>query len=262
MNKLETAVGGILLCAGVYTATVAADGAVPARGTWSLNNWTPGDGVQLTLNYRKATSRWSWSNTQPIEDLEGLTTKQLRAAHSDVTFTMSRDAGTFSFEGSITLGLGRGGFEFVPDPSFAIKLAALGYKPLDDDPVSILFMAIRDVSLEYAAEVKNSGLKDVELPDLLRLLDHGVDLEFIRALTVAGYANLTADDVVGFRDHGIDSAYLRAMKTSGPSDLSADELIRLHDHGVRPDYVARISSAGYGDLTVDQIIKLHDHGID
>jgi hypothetical protein len=233
MKKLATIVGGLVLGAGLCLAARAAEDAPPLTGTWSLNNWTPGDGVRLTLNYRKARTRWEWGSGQPIADLHGLTSDQLHAPHASVAFTLQRDAGTFTFEGTLLLGIGRGDYRFVSDPTYAAKLSALGYGPIGDDAVSIMLMAVRDVSLEFAAEVKSSGLEEVEVSDLVRL-----------------------------QDHGIDGAYLRALKTSGASDLSSAEVIKLHDHGVRPDYVARIHSAGYGDLTVDQIIKLHDHGVD
>jgi hypothetical protein len=264
MNKLSAAIVSALLFAGIglsATAVVAADEKPARMGTWRLNNWTPADGVQLTLSYRKGTSRWEWGSGQSLADLHGLTSDQLHATHAAVAFTLTRDAGTFTFEGTVLLGIGRGGYQFVPDPTYSAKLSALGYGPVGDDAITIMLMAVRDVSLDYAAEVKYS-LKDVQLSDLARLQDHGVSLDFIRAVTLAGYANLTAEEVVRFRDHGIDEAFLRGLKTSGAPDLSADEIIKLHDHGVRPDYVARIHSAGYGDLTVDQIIKLHDHGVD
>ena len=262
MNKLKTAAGAILLIAGSLAALAAADEASSSKGTWSVNNWIPGDEVHLTLAYRKATTRWQWGNDQQIDELHGLTRNQLRAAHADVDFTLKRDAGTFTFEGSFTLGIGRGSFRFEPDPTYASKLSALGYGPVDDDAASLMFMAVRDISLEYAAEVNNSGLKDVTLKDLTRLQDHGVELDFIRQLTVAGYTDLTTDDVVRFRDHGIDGDFLRALKATGRTDLKPDAIVKLHDHGIRPDYVARINSAGYGDLSVEQIIKLHDHGVD
>lgn len=261
MRKVFATVVGSLLCAGLCSAAGVADETSPRMGTWSLNNWTPGDRVQLTLSYRNATTRWEWSSDQPIADLNGLTAEQLHAAHSSVAFALKRDAGTFAFDGSVMLGIGRGGYRFVPDPSYAAKLSALGYGPIEENPISIMLMAVRDISLEFAAEVKHS-LKDAKVADLVRLQDHAVDLEFIRLLAAAGYADLTADDVVRFRDHGIDGEFLRGLKSSGASDLNADEIVKLHDHGVGSDYVARIHSAGYGDLTVDQIIKLHDHGVD
>jgi hypothetical protein len=261
MRHVSATVVGFFLCAGLFMAAGAADETSPRLGTWSLNNWTPGDEVHLSLSYRNATTRWEWSSDQPVADLHGLTADQLHATHSTVAFTLHRDAGTFAFDGSVMLGIGRGGYRFVPDPAYAAKLSALGYGPIDDSPISVMLMAVRDVSLEFAAEVKYA-LKDAKISDLVRLEDHAVDLELIRSLTTAGYANLATDDVVRFRDHGIDGEFLRALKSSGASDLNADEIIKLHDHGVRADYVARIHSAGYGDLTVDQIIKLHDHGVD
>ena len=231
MRKLSITIGGVLLGAGLCLAAYAADAAAPVKGTWSLNNWTPGDTAHLTVAYRNATTRWEWGNDQPLEDLHGLTSEQRHSAHASVSFTMDRDAGTFAFEGTLTLGLGRGDFRFVPNPTYATKLGVLGYETIGED--ELLNLALRDVSLAFATEVKTSGLKDVTVSDLLRLKDHGIDGEFVRAL-----------------------------RSPGAPVLSADDIIKLHDHGVKPEYVARVQSAGYPDLTVDQIIKLHDHGVD
>jgi hypothetical protein len=261
MKTFVAIVVAVLCGTGWCLAAPAADESSQKIGTWSLNNWTPGDDVHLTLSYRKGTSRWEWSSNQAVADLKGLTAGQLRATHASVAFTLKRDAGAFAFDGSILLGIGRGDFRFDPDPTYAAKLSALGYGPIGDDALAFMLMAVRDVSLEFAAEVKYA-LKDAKVSDLVRLLDHGVDLGFIRSLVAAGYGDLTADDVVRFRDHGIDGEFLRGLKASGASGFVADDIVRLHDHGVSSDYVARMHAAGYGDLTADQIIKLHDHGVD
>jgi hypothetical protein len=71
--------------------------------------------VHLTLKQRTLTSRWEYSENQPLADLQGLTKAQLRSASADVKFTMDRDAGSFVFEGSVNLGIGSGTFSFVPD---------------------------------------------------------------------------------------------------------------------------------------------------
>jgi hypothetical protein len=233
VKNISLTIGGILLCAGLCLAARAADDAPPLKGTWSLSNWTSGDSLRLNLSYRNPTTRWEWGSDQPLLDLQGLTGEQLHSAHASVSFTLQRDAGTFAFEGTLLLGIGRGGYRFVPDPSYALKLSALGYEPIGGDDISIMLMATRDISLAYASEVKLSGLRDVAVSDLVRLKDHGAGLDFIHELAATGHPNLTADDVIKLRDHGVDS-----------------------------EYVARIQSAGYGDLTVDQIIKLHDHGVD
>lgn len=267
MHYRVIVVTGLLLLAFTSLAVGAADPAMPPpassrAGTWSINNWTPSDGVQLTLSYRKGSSRWEWSSTRPVADLEGLSSAQRHAVHASVAFTLRRDAGTFSFEGAFTLGIGRGDFHFVPDPSFAAKMSALGYEAVGEDADSLMAMAVRDVSLAYAGEVKKAGIEVARVSDLVRLLDHGVELDSIRAFGSAGYAQLTADDVVRFAEHGIDGAYLRGLKTAGAASLGPGEIVKLHDHGVGPDYVARIHAAGYGDLSTDEIIRLHEHGVD
>lgn len=289
MSKLSIVLAGVLVVGSQCLNVHAAEVAEPIIGTWSLNNWIPGDSVNLKLSYHNASTHWVWGNDQPIADLHGLTAEQLHATHAVVAFTIDRDAGSFSLKGTVTLGIGRGEFQFVPNGTYVAKLGVLGYENVGD--VDLFAMTIRDISLAYASEVKLSGLKTVAVSDLVRLKDHGVSLEFIRQLATSGYASLTADDLVRFQDHGVDAGLMRALKQSGYPDLTAeeivrlhdhgvdsgfvtglaaaghqatgvDDMIRLHDHGVDPQYVARIQSAGYKDLTVEQIIKLHDHGVD
>jgi hypothetical protein len=232
MRNAFIAVAGLVLGAGLCLAARAADDAPQLQGTWSLNNWVPGDSVHLELKRATATSSWTWGSDRPIADLHGLTRAQLHALHVSATFTMDRDAGAFAFQGTLVLGVGRGEFRFTPNPTYAAKLTMLGYEPLGEN--DLFGMAVRDISLAYASEVKLSGLRNVAVSDLVRLQDHGVRLDFVRELAAVDYAKrLTVGDVV-----------------------------RLRDHGVNPEYVARVQSSGYEDLTVDQIIKLHDHGVD
>lgn len=290
MIRFRSGLCGMALLAGSLSIATPDDAALPAAGEWSLNNWISGAGtVQLTLKQRSSGSRWQWSSTQPLVELRGLSREQLHAAHGDVRFTLPRDAGTFAFEGSVVLGLGRGTFQFTADPEFTGKLAALGYERVAD--ADVLGMAIRDVSIAFAGEVKRAGLRDVTVRDLVRLRDHGVTIDFARELTTIAYPRLSADDVVSFadhavptdflktlktsgypelpardivklRDHGVDSAYIEGLADTGYGTITPEEIILLRDHGVDAEYVARVRSAGFKDVSVDQIVKLHDHGVD
>jgi hypothetical protein len=261
MNALRLLIVAGLLAGAPSAPVPAADEPAAPSGTWSLNNWIPDGSVHLKLSFHKGSTRWQWGNDEALADLDGLTASQLHAASANVRFKLQRDAGAFTFEGTMMLGIGRGSFHFVPDPTYGAKLAALGYAPMEDDGVSIMFLAVRDVSLVYAAEAKRTGLKGVQVSDLVRFLDHGIDLPFLRELADIGASRFTADDVVRFRDHGIDGAFLRDLKAAGRDDLSADDIVTLRDHGVKPDYIARVQSAGYPDLTVEQIIRLYEHGV-
>jgi hypothetical protein len=289
MRHKAIAMCGTFLCAGMLLAADAAASVDRATGTWDLNNWTSGDTLHLTLKSRSGPSRWQWGSDQLISDLRGLTRDQLHAARASVTFTMVRDAGTFAFDGTVMLGIGRGDFHFIPDPTFALKLSALGYATIGEDDLPN--MAIRDISIAYAGEVRRSGLRDVGLQDLVRFRDHGVEGGFLRALKVSGYSDLVADDIIALRDHGVDAPYLEGLADSGlgkrtaddivtlrdhgiepafvrdllvarPGAYGVDDLVRLREHGVDPRYVARIQAAGFKDLTVDEIVRLREHGVD
>ena len=261
--RLDTIkVAGILLCAGSFLIAHASDDARKLQGQWSLSNWTTGDSLRLTMKYHARDTHWHWTSDQPVADLHGLTLKQLHAAHTPVKFTLERDAGTFAFEGTVMLGIGSGAYRFVSDPRFTAKLGALGYDTAGEDEVSVMMMAVRDISIAYAGEVKRSGLRDVALNDLVRLRDHGVELAFIRDLTMIGYANLSAGDVVRLLDHGVESGFIRTLKSSGYPDLSSGEIVVLRDHGVDSRYVEDLEDSGFGKQAVDDIVSLRDHGID
>ncbi len=262
MKQSRIGVIGLLLGLSWFLAADAADDAGPLRGEWRLSNWTLGTSVRLELSHRDANTRWQWSDDQPIEDLHGLTREQLHAVRTTVEFTLERDAGVLFFEGSLTVGVGRGTYRFVPSASFVSKLEALGYDAIEGKGISLLLMAVRDVSLAYAGAVKRLGLREVTVRDLVRFLDHGIDLGFIRGLVAAGLPGLSGDDVVRLRDHGIDPGFIKGLVEAGRSNVSIDDVIKLHDHGVNAQYVARVQSAGFKDLTVEQIVRLHDHGVD
>jgi len=232
MNKALLTLGAALLSVSLVPANEAPAEAPSVQGTWTLNNWTSHDAVSLTLSYRKGGTHWSWGSSQELAELKGLSSEQLHAMSTPATFALERDAGSFFFEGTLVLGVGHGSFRFAANPAFAAKLEALGYGPVEKDDVSLMFIAVRDLSLEYAAQVKRLGLKNVAVSDLTRFLDHGISLDFIRDLVAAGYPGLTSDDVVTLRDHGIDGRYVARVQSSGFKDVSVDQIVKLHDHGV------------------------------
>lgn len=230
MNKARIGVVGFLLGLSSFLSVCASDDAREAQGEWRLSNWTLGDSVRLELTHRDASSRWQWTDDQAIADLHGLTRDQLRSVRTTVAFTLERDPGVFFFEGSLAVGLGRGTYRFVANPSFATKLEALGYGPVGAD--ELFGMAIRGISLAYAEEVKRLGLHEVAVRDLVRFRDHGMSLDFIRDLATAGHPGLTGDDVVTLRDHGIDGRYVARVQSAGFKELTVEQIVRLHDHGV------------------------------
>lgn len=275
-----------VLAAGL--ASAAAAETLPTSGTWKINNWIPGDSVQMSMTRSKGGSRWKHTSSYSLEDLKGLTREQLRAMQGELAFRLERDPGTFVFEGTTTMGVGSGTFRFEPSPTFRTKLVELGYESVGDE--GLIGMAMRDISLEYAAEAKRLGLEQMGVEDLSAFRDRGIPLEMIREVAKAGFPGLTSRQVMRLADHGVDGGYAQGIRASGLVDAGVEDVVRLHDrgistefvrklvesrkaitteeiirlsdHGVSAAYVAQIDASGFKELSVEQIVRLHDNGVD
>jgi hypothetical protein len=167
----------------------SADGASAGdaiTGTWTAEPATGkaasagGPLVQLSLGRRRGTHGNS-QHSSPIAlaELRGLTADQMSAGASSVTFTLERDAGRFSFDGTFRGGEGAGHFTFTPRPEFVAAMRGLGYV-LDDE--KLYSMAVLDVSREFVWQLDALGYARLELDDLLSLRIHGASPEFARQL--------------------------------------------------------------------------------
>jgi hypothetical protein len=195
---------GTSLFAGLLLLAHANDAPGSLAGEWRLTNWIPGSSLGLTISYRDANTRWSWSSTQSLDSLPGLTREQLQSLHAPVTFALVRDAGTFMFTGTVVMGIGHGEYRFVADPSYLTKLTALGYDTSGSADRSAASLVIHDISLAFAAEVKRSGVRIDTLDDLIKLRDHGVETPYLAKVHAAGFDDLTVDQILKLHDHGID----------------------------------------------------------
>ena len=204
MRRYLIGIAGIVLIAGLLLLAHAGDAPECFEGEWSLNNWTSGNSLNLKLLYRDARTRWSWGSTQSLENLHGLTREQLQSLHAPVAFVLTHDAGTFSFEGTVVMGIGHGTCRFVADPSYVTKLSALGYDTSGNADLSIAMLVANDVSLAFATEARRSGVRIDTLQDLVHLREHGIETPYLAKVQAAGFDALTVDQVIKLHDHGVD----------------------------------------------------------
>lgn len=253
-----------------------------ASGTWDV---TPG-GKDGTVQLRMTQGRSMNGHTMRLDAFTGLA-EALRTSGTPVTFRLTRDAGTFTFEGTFRGGVGAGVFSYAADPTFAEALVRRGFaRPTAQEqyqmarydvglafvdalaatgyatPQTALLVKAgqHGVSAAYVTDMAGLGYRLGTLDALITLRDHGVTPAYVRELGTLGYANLPADDVRRARDHGITPDYVRGLKDSGGAGLSMDQLIRVRDHGVTPEYVSTMRSFGYREA-LDDLVKARDHGI-
>ena len=279
------------LAALIGTAPVAAGAQLSADGYFRVWEDDHGSRLQLELANSRDKSRnySSTSFTISASQLPGLTRAQLEASGATpLHFTLTRDAGTFTFAGEVRSGEGSGTYTFAGDAKYADALVKRGYERPDDTEqvrlalgdVSLAFVdelkaqgyprstladlaraGLHGVDIDYVRDMRASGYALGDLRTLTRFRDHGVDPDYIAELKKAGYADLPADVLVHFRDHGVDGAYIDDLADAGYTRQQPSELLRARDHGVTGSFIKGFKAAGYTSLTLPELVRLQDHGV-
>jgi hypothetical protein len=204
---------------GLWTAEPATGKAAPGNGPL----------VQLALSRRRGThGRSQHSNPVALAELRGLTAEQMSAGASSVSFTLERDAGRLSFEGTFRAGEGAGHFTFAPRPEFVAAMRGLGYA-LDDE--KLYSMAVLDVSRQFVRELDTLGYSRLDLDDLVSLRIHGATPDFVREMQSLGQSRLSAEDLVSLRIHGATPEFVRQLRALGYELVSAEDLVSMRIHG-------------------------------
>ena len=175
-------------------------------------------------------------------------------------FDLIRDAGTISFAGSIRDDEHEQRFTFHPNPEYAGRMAAIGFK-VSDSPRKLFEMAALDVSYEFSQGVSDAGYGDISSNRLVEFRIHGVDGAFIRGIADAGYEGLEPSRLVEFRIHGVSPEFVRGMSESGFDDLTPGRLVEFRIHGVSPEFVRGMAESGFDDLTAGRLVEFRIHGV-
>ncbi len=229
-----------------------AQDAAATSGAWEIQPSEKAGRVYLELRQKHSNN----GREVPLSSLQGLSA----SASGPVTFTLKRDAGTFSFEGTVRNGSGAGAYTFTPSAAFADALQKRGIgRPTAAQQHE---MAKSDVSLALLDDLTAQGYEKPTIDDLVRAGQHGVDPDFVHGMGQLGYRVGTVQALINMRDHGVTPDYVQGLMAQGLPKLSADDLVRARDHGVTPDYVQAMRQAGYGSVAVDGLVNARDHGVD
>jgi hypothetical protein len=223
-------------------------------GTWELAS-TAG-----TVRLRLTAGNSQHGFSIPVEQLDGLSPAMLSGAGGPVQFSLRRDAGTFTFEGTLRSGVGAGTYTFAPSESFPSELAKrwLG-RPTAAQQYAL---ARNDIGFSFLDELTTQGYARPALSELVAAADHGVERNFLREMGRLGYRLGVLESLITQRDHGVTPQFIRELGAYGITGLSPDDILRARDHGVSPEYVRELSALGYQKLTLDSLIRLRDHGVD
>ena len=194
-------------------------------------------------------SDWSASSFQGVDFS--------RAGRQDVHFTITRDAGKIECEGFLNNGEGAGVFHFQPDPNYPREMQSLGFQ-IDDEKQYA--MAVEDVSLQFAKQMNNEHLADLDADKLIAFRIFRVDSAFIAALRAEGMKISDSDKLVAFRIHGVTPEMVHSLHQAGYSP-NEDTLIAMRIHGATPEWMAELKQRGYDHVELETLIAFRIHGV-
>jgi hypothetical protein len=180
-----------------------------------------------------------------------------KPGRQDVRFIISRDAGKIECEGFLNDGEGAGIFHFQPDPNYLREMDSIGFKADEERQFS---MAVQDVSLEFARQMKNEHLDDLDADKLIAFRIFSVNAAFIEEIRATGLRISDSDKLVAFRIHGVTPEMIRTLHQAGYSP-DEDALIAMRIHGATPEWVAELKKRGYDHVDLEQLIAFRIHGV-
>ncbi len=224
-------------------------------GDWTIRKSDDAGKVEFSLieHHRGGTS--SHESDWPATSFQGVDFS--KAGRQDVHFTIARDAGKIECEGFLNNGEGAGIFHFQPDANYPREMQALGFSMDDEKQFS---MAVMDVSLEFARQMKNEHLSDLDADKLIAFRIFRVDAAFIEALRAEGLKISDADKLVAFRIHGVSPEMVRSLHQAGYSP-NEDTLIAMRIHGATPEWMAELKQRGYDHVGLEKLIAFRIHGV-
>jgi hypothetical protein len=224
-------------------------------GNWAVSKSDEPGKVELSLTERHQGGTSSNSSDWPVTSFPGVDFS--KPGHQDVHFTITRDAGRIDCEGFLNDGEGAGVFHFEPDPNYSREMSSLGF-PVDEEKQ--FSMMLQDVSLNFARQMKNEHLDNLDTERLIAFRIFHVDSVFIHDLRAEGLNISDSEKLVAFRIHGVTPQMVHSLHQSGYSP-DEETLIAMRIHGATPEWVDQLRQRGYEHVDMQKLIAFRIHGV-
>ena len=225
------------------------------RGDWTISKSDEPGKVEFSMIEHQHGGTSNHQSDWPASAFQGVDFS--KPGRQDVRFTITRDAGKIDCEGFLDNGEGAGIFHFQPDANYPREMSSLGF-PIDDEKQ--FAMAVQDVSLDFAKQMKNERLSDLDADKLIAFRIFRVDSAFIEALRKEGLNITDSDKLVAFRIHGVTPQMVRSLHQAGYSP-DEDTLIAMRIHGATPEWMEALKQRGYDHIDLEQLIAFRIHGV-
>ncbi len=224
-------------------------------GSWAISKSDEAGKVEFALMEHRRDGSSNHQSAWPANAFQGVDFS--KPGRQDVRFTIVRDAGKIDCEGYLNDGEGAGIFHFQPDANYGREMQSLGFSVDEEKQFA---MAVQDVSLAFAREMKGEHLSDLDADKLIAFRIFGVDKAFIDALRAEGLKISDANKVVAFRIHGVSAQMVRSLHQAGYSP-DEDTLVAMRIHGATPEWIDQLKKQGYDHVELQKLIAFRIHGV-
>ena len=224
-------------------------------GEWTIHHSDQPGKVEFSLSEHHHGGESSNQSEWPMSAFAGVDFS--KPGRQDVRFTITRDAGTIECDGFLENGEGTGLFHFQPDPNYAGEMRKSGFSIDEEKQYS---MAVHDVSLEFARQMKSEHLSGLDADKLISFRIFRVDSAFIEELRAAGLNISDSDKLVAFRIHGVTPEMVHFLHQAGyrPNE---DTLVAMRIHGATPEWMEELKKHGYDHIDLEELIAFRIHGV-
>lgn len=225
------------------------------KGDWTVTKSDAPGKIEFSLIEHRRGGMSNHQSDWPASSFQGVDFS--KAGRQDVQFTITRDAGKIACEGFLKDGEGAGIFRFQADPNYPREMQSLGFTVDDEKQFA---MAVQDVSLEFARQMKSEHLSGLDADKLIAFRIFGVNKEFIDSLRAEGLKISESDKLVAFKIHGVSPQMVRSLHQAGYSP-DEDTLIAMRIHGATPEWMAELKQRGYDHIDLEKLIAFRIHGV-
>jgi hypothetical protein len=224
-------------------------------GDWTISKSDKPGEVEFSLIEHHHGGMSNHESDWPSSSFQGVDFS--KSGRQDVHFTINRDAGKIDCEGFLNDGEGAGIFHFQPNPNYSREMQSLGFTIDDEKQFN---MAVQDVSLEFARQMKGEHLSGLDADKLIAFRIFSVDSAFIDAVRTEGLNISDSDKFVAFRIHGVTPQMIHTLHQAGYSP-DEDALIALRIHGATSEWIEQLKQRGYDHVDLEKLIAFRIHGV-
>lgn len=219
------------------------------------------DKIHLSFRYDRDKGRSNnFGSGFDYSDLRGLTKAQVESASAtNVSFSLSREAGNIEMQGTFQNGKGSGTYRFTPNRNFASNMQTRGFA-FDNEK---LFTATTlDLTTGFVDDLLTANFKGLDADDLFKAKIFKITPQFMSEMAAIGFPNLDMEDLVKARIFKIDAAYIRQIADMGFKTDSMEDMVKFRIFKVTPEFLNEVQSEGLRNLSSEEIVKLRIFKID